>query len=194
MEESLPAIWASMAGWCTPTVLFIVINIVIGTIFFSSSLARSSGEPNGGHNLARTASVLPRLKSLNSLFRQRTEETTAIAALLSPEPEVDVAEKPQGKEAERHLGKSVSEGPKKVIKEVKMKKSASSKAVASSKKVVEEEEVVVRRPATTRATPAKVDDGVDAKADDFINRFKQQLKLQRLDSISRYKEMINRGK
>lgn len=195
MEESLPAIWASMAGWCTPTVLFIVINVVIGTIFFSSSLTRSSGKPNGGHNLARTASVLPRLNSLNHLFRQRTEETTAIAALLSPEPEVDVAEKPQGKEAESHSGRSVSEGPKKVIKEVKMKKSASSKGrLTSSKKVVEEEEVVVRRPTTTRAAPAKVDDGVDAKADDFINRFKQQLKLQRLDSISRYKEMINRGK
>lgn len=34
---------------------------------------------------------------------------------------------------------------------------------------------------------------VDARADDFINRFKQQLKLQRLDSIIRYKEMLNQG-
>jgi hypothetical protein len=37
------------------------------------------------------------------------------------------------------------------------------------------------------------DDEVDAKADDFINRFKQQLKLQRLDSIIRFKDASNRG-
>lgn len=35
---------------------------------------------------------------------------------------------------------------------------------------------------------------VDARADDFINRFRQQLKLQRLDSLLRYKEMLNRGR
>ncbi|PPD98004.1 hypothetical protein GOBAR_DD04943 [Gossypium barbadense] len=34
------------------------------------------------------------------------------------------------------------------------------------------------------------DQGVDAKADDFINRFKQQLKLQRLDSLLRYRDML----
>ncbi|KAI3842421.1 hypothetical protein MKW92_022595, partial [Papaver armeniacum] len=32
-----------------------------------------------------------------------------------------------------------------------------------------------------------VDAEVQAKADDFIERFKQQLKLQRLDSILRFK-------
>ncbi|CAM8939085.1 unnamed protein product [Rhodiola kirilowii] len=39
----------------------------------------------------------------------------------------------------------------------------------------------------------KEDEEVDSKADDFINKFKQQLKLQRLDSILRYKEMLGRG-
>ncbi|MED6134306.1 hypothetical protein PIB30_035868 [Stylosanthes scabra] len=34
---------------------------------------------------------------------------------------------------------------------------------------------------------------VDKKADDFINRFKQQLRLQRLDSILRYREVIKRN-
>lgn len=36
------------------------------------------------------------------------------------------------------------------------------------------------------------DDGVDAKADDFINRFKKQLQMQRADSIVKYKDMISR--
>jgi len=31
------------------------------------------------------------------------------------------------------------------------------------------------------------DEGVDAKADHFINRFKQQLKLQRLESLLRFR-------
>lgn len=79
----------------------------------------------------------------------------------------------------------------------KMKKSASSKSAFSHFK--EEDIVETRRPATVRegrsaaASAAVDDDEVDAKADDFINKFKQQLKLQRLDSIMRYKEMIGRG-
>lgn len=78
----------------------------------------------------------------------------------------------------------------------KMKKSASSKSAFSHFK--EDDIVESRRPATVRekkvsTAAAADDDEVDAKADDFINKFKQQLKLQRLDSIMRYKEMIGRG-
>ncbi|KAI3707217.1 hypothetical protein L6452_25538 [Arctium lappa] len=79
----------------------------------------------------------------------------------------------------------------------KMKKSASLKSAFSH---FEEEKIVeARRPATVRerrsaARAAEEDDvEVDAKADDFINKFKHQLKLQRLDSIIRYKDMVNRG-
>ncbi|KAL2510030.1 hypothetical protein Fot_33677 [Forsythia ovata] len=38
------------------------------------------------------------------------------------------------------------------------------------------------------------DHEVNAKADDFTNKFKQQLKLHRLDSIIRLKDMIGRGR
>ncbi|XAR69249.1 hypothetical protein NMG60_11000764 [Bertholletia excelsa] len=79
----------------------------------------------------------------------------------------------------------------------RMRKSASVKSAFAH---FEEEDVVeARRPANinehkTAAVAAEEDDHeVDAKADDFINRFKQQLKLQRLDSILRYKEMITGG-
>ncbi|CAN1120954.1 Pathogen-associated molecular patterns-induced protein A70 [Linum perenne] len=91
--------------------------------------------------------------------------------------------------------------PKKLPK--KMKKSASTKSAFGH---FEEEQIVeARRPATVREAKSKkliVEDEeeeagdvgcVDAKADDFINKFKQQLKLQRLDSIIRYKEMVGRG-
>ncbi|KAL3818953.1 hypothetical protein ACJIZ3_004858 [Penstemon smallii] len=77
----------------------------------------------------------------------------------------------------------------------KIRKSASSKSAFGH--FVEQDIVEARRPATVREKgSAKVTDGdeeVDAKADDFINKFKQQLKLQRLDSIIRYKDMIGRG-
>ncbi|XVF89092.1 hypothetical protein PTKIN_Ptkin19aG0102900 [Pterospermum kingtungense] len=77
----------------------------------------------------------------------------------------------------------------------KMNKSASVKSPFSHFK--EEEIVEKRRPATVREGKGKSateeDDGVDAKADDFIYKFKQQLKLQRIDSILRYNETVNRG-
>ncbi|XWS72453.1 hypothetical protein CRYUN_Cryun02cG0041000 [Craigia yunnanensis] len=76
----------------------------------------------------------------------------------------------------------------------KMRKSASVKSAFSH---FEEDDILgTRRPATVREGKAKAteeDDEVDSKADDFINKFKQQLKLQRVDSILRYKEMVNRG-
>ncbi|XP_059453783.1 pathogen-associated molecular patterns-induced protein A70-like [Corylus avellana] len=72
----------------------------------------------------------------------------------------------------------------------KMKKSASAKSAFVH---FEEEDIVeIRRPETVRERKVGVteddDDEVNARADDFINRFKQQLKLQRLDSIIRYKD------
>nr|GEZ33287.1 hypothetical protein CTI12_AA086170 [Tanacetum cinerariifolium] len=48
------------------------------------------------------------------------------------------------------------------------------------------------RPSVRESARAK-DECVNAKADDFIKRFKQQLKLQRLDSLQRFRDMLNRG-
>ncbi|CAM8916554.1 unnamed protein product [Rhodiola kirilowii] len=87
--------------------------------------------------------------------------------------------------------------PVKLVK--KIKKSASTKSPFRHLREVEILEA--RRPATVKETKVKravkeeedEDEEVDSKADDFINMFKQQLKLQRLDSNLRYKEMIDRG-
>lgn len=102
--------------------------------------------------------------------------------------------------AERHVSRSKSdtkpsagEVPAKLS--TKMKKSASMKSPFNHFK--EDEVVEARRPATVKEKSTRrvteADEEVDAKADDFINRFKQQLKLQRADSIIRNKEMIGRG-
>ncbi|GKC37972.1 reverse transcriptase domain-containing protein [Tanacetum coccineum] len=68
----------------------------------------------------------------------------------------------------------------------------------SEKRVVESanddnEDFDRRRPATVRESAGAKDECVNAKADDFIQRFKQQLKLQRLDSLQRFRDMLNRG-
>ena len=82
--------------------------------------------------------------------------------------------------------------PARTRRSEKLKKSVSQKA--ASGRVEDMDAVELRRPQTTRETKSKLsetmsfgdDEEVDAKADDFINRFKQQLKLQRLDSLLRY--------
>ncbi|XP_047325096.1 involucrin-like [Impatiens glandulifera] len=82
-----------------------------------------------------------------------------------------------------------------VRKEGRMKKSVSMKAEAKKKELELEETIEARRPATMRegkgkkTTVEKDEYGVDEKADDFINRFKQQLMLQRMDSIGRQREI-----
>ncbi|PWA34279.1 hypothetical protein CTI12_AA602550 [Artemisia annua] len=77
-----------------------------------------------------------------------------------------------------------------------MKKSASMKSHFSH---FEEEKIVeARRPETVRERKKAAVEGdddveLDAKVNDFINKFKHQLKSQRMDSIIKYKEMVNRG-
>jgi hypothetical protein len=49
-----------------------------------------------------------------------------------------------------------------------------------------------RKPAPAVETEGEAG-GVDARADDFINSFRKQLQLQRLNSLLNYKDMLNRG-
>ncbi|KAJ4833782.1 hypothetical protein Tsubulata_014694 [Turnera subulata] len=316
---SVPSIWAAMNSWFTPTVLFVVLNLMIGTIAITSSLATNKpqneqnqreklAQPQQGHHhqLARSPSVLQRLKSIN-FYNYRSQEPTTLTyekphefeshftttlyqqtpppqeyhhqqqqqqppltrspsmlqrlrsinlySYLSPEanaptfqktqeanahysaPEKSYHEQEQEQEEEEEQEEheeggvggeeddqiqdqeqtldeiysklqrnkvsrsnsdtkpTAGEVPKKLPK--KLKKSASAKSAFAH---FEEEDIVeTRRPATVREGKPKAkeeeegDGEVDARADDFINKFKQQLKLQRIDSIIRYKEMIGRG-
>ncbi|KAJ0560616.1 hypothetical protein HanHA300_Chr06g0213331 [Helianthus annuus] len=130
-------------------------------------------ESDSPSQLARVPSFLDRVKSFKvSLPFNRTEN-------------VDT-------ETEHHVIRSKSE--KKPAKKslVEMKKSRSEVKIARNEDEEEEEDVDLRRPATTRESRNELDEEVDAKADDFISRFKQQLKLQRLESLVRYNEMLNR--
>ncbi|XP_042479990.1 pathogen-associated molecular patterns-induced protein A70-like [Macadamia integrifolia] len=229
LEDLLPSIWASVYGWFTPTVLFVLLNLMIGTIFFTSGFGTQKNQAMEGKQppLTRAPSVLERLKSIN-LYRYRSGEINpfpSVTTTVQPaEPltyQTMEQEQPGHEEEEETLDHHLEHGDEKQVDDhhvkrsmsdtkpasgdipvklpQKMKKSASSKSAFGH---FEEEEIVDRRrPSTVKERKSRAnelqhfgeDDEVDAKADDFINRFKQQLKLQRLDSIIRYKEMLTRG-
>ncbi|ESQ50302.1 hypothetical protein EUTSA_v10002336mg [Eutrema salsugineum] len=264
MSESL---LTAMYSWFTPTVLFVFLNLMIGTIAISSSLSSKSNDPNqtqiqrspsvihrlksinfssftspdkshlefpssttsdnniNNNNelasieqnqpfLSRSPSVLHRIKSFN-LYNYISQEPTTVAE--SPPPTVTVNAKQEEELVEEeetspsleevysklnlnHVARTKSDTepaagiiPPKLPK--KMKKSASTKSPFSH--FVEDEiSVEARRPETVRVTKVttveEADEEVDAKADDFINRFKHQLKLQRIDSIAKYKGMVKK--
>ncbi|CAL5096031.1 unnamed protein product [Urochloa decumbens] len=116
--------------------------------------------------LARAPSVLERLRSFGlSRFRSGDlgADLPAVATPAAEEKKPAVAYGRSRSEPAREQGK----------KEPRMRKSSSS--------VVEEEE------------GEEAEHGVDARADDFINKFRQQLQLQRLNSLLNYKEMLGGG-
>ncbi|KAI3694414.1 hypothetical protein L1987_77379 [Smallanthus sonchifolius] len=140
---------------------------------FSESEGNSTDQiSNSPGQLARAPSFLDRVKSfrISSAFKSGPDST--------PTENVDTDPTRNGKSEKTSVKKSL----------VEMKKSRSEVRIASD----DDEDVDLRRPATTRERRDEFDEEVDAKADDFISRFKQQLKLQRLESLVRYNEMLNR--
>ncbi|XP_074579159.1 uncharacterized protein LOC141835689 [Curcuma longa] len=264
MEESWPSmIWSSLRSWFTPTVLFLLINLVIGTIALTSSSRRRShrrphddetaGSPHELPPLVRGPSAaLERLRSLG-LHRFRSSEIPFDTAALIPEsalpqplargpsalldrlrsiglnrfrsgeipfdalpiPESDSPPAPTTdcitvgddddnvrNRKSRHYERIRSESGKEEAAGNKLAERMKKSASASSAFGRFEEAEIVRRPTAaaskggrgSAAAEEEQEVEVDARADDFINRFRQQLHLQRLDSIMRYKEMLNRSK
>ncbi|XP_047323106.1 pathogen-associated molecular patterns-induced protein A70-like [Impatiens glandulifera] len=250
----IPSIWTAANSWFTPTVFFILLNIVIGTIAITSNLShrhqqqqqQSKQDLNLQQNpLFRSPSVLQRLRSINfypykyhdpepspyhfspsyvsddsnSPLHQTSDKLQTPPTEphhvfqqthLEEETEEQDDEEEEAKSMDevysqltnRHVTRTRSdtepasgEVPTKLP--AKMRKSASMKSAFGHFNKDDAAAVVeARRPATVRESKTRLgdaDEEVDAKADDFINKFKQQLKLQRLDSILRYKEMIGRG-
>ncbi|KAF5458838.1 hypothetical protein F2P56_022838 [Juglans regia] len=132
--------------------------------------------------LTRSPSLLERLKSINLYSLYRSDSSAMESEILHP-TEPDQGTQNLKAETDNMVKRSNSDNgigvPKRPAAE-KIKKSASEKSALGSSEEIK----------TGRALP---DEEVDAKADDFINRFKQQLRLQRLDSLLRYRELLNRN-
>lgn len=264
----------TLASWFTPTTLFLLLNLTIGTIFFANRFGSGSGHANAPGPLGRPPSLIDRVKSINfhrynspsteseihfsgsdshqnqppsllervksinvpyfkfpqhnsegdyAAYALMTDETRrvdqnkddvpteprfAVPSLLQrvksiklpslyrsdPDPDANSEEqKPERTKSEST--KPVTKKKKKAATK-KMMKSASVRAGVGYKDREEEtvEAVEKRRPETTRVerttSIGEGEEGVDDKASNFINKFKQQLKLQRLDSFLRYREML----
>ncbi|XP_022147572.1 uncharacterized protein LOC111016466 [Momordica charantia] len=178
---------------------------------FDFSLYYNSGhcpDPNPDPNpaqLARAPSVLDRIKSI-ALHRSDSNSSAR-------ETEHPQHQKPSPEQTHDHIvnrSKSDSGTHTPTALEMsfrrRLQKSLSEKLTwapftATEPPQAETEEASVierRRPATSRAeigeretAPGEEEEEeVDARADDFINKFKQQLKLQRLESLLRYRDAI----
>eukprot|EP00252_Welwitschia_mirabilis_P016064 TRINITY_DN35534_c0_g1_i1.p1 TRINITY_DN35534_c0_g1~~TRINITY_DN35534_c0_g1_i1.p1 ORF type:complete len:265 (+),score=37.01 TRINITY_DN35534_c0_g1_i1:64-858(+) len=237
--EMIAAIIDAMQSWFTPPVLFLLLNLVIGTIAFTSGLRNGNGNGNGGSKdevaelnrsnnfnvndtsagnesrLRQSSSFFSRLMSFreNKVASEKTEaeeERNAEEEGQDAKMEDEVVQRPgfeenvvyeveeieakvegkkSGKKQKRPsscVGRSKSDTPpiadlKPVPLPSKLKKSGTFES-AFSHYVVPPSDGIVEE-----------DDGdaeVNAKADDFINKFKQQLKLQRLESIMKYKQRM----
>ncbi|KAK2645372.1 hypothetical protein Ddye_020567 [Dipteronia dyeriana] len=139
--------------------------------------------------LQRAPSLLERVRSfkLASIYRSQQPYPEAETEVIDNSGVPERVSDPDHNQPKRTKSEAMGTKPKK--REI-VKKSLSEKSM-----VIDETEIVERRrPETTRAETAASagddDEGVDAKADDFIIRFRKQLKLQRLDSLLRYKEIL----
>ncbi|XWS17411.1 hypothetical protein CRYUN_Cryun33cG0065000 [Craigia yunnanensis] len=146
-------------------------------------------------SLSRSPSILERVKSIDftSFYRsdsvksnQQTEPPTA------EEVDSDTDMTPVHGQVKRSKSEHSNVKQRKLSE--KIKKSASENSRRKAEEEEDQEEVERRRPWTTRiektVSIGDDDQGVDAKADDFINKFKQQLKLQRMESLLRYRDML----
>ncbi|CAL5039058.1 unnamed protein product [Urochloa decumbens] len=269
LEVAIPALWSAVHGFFTPAVLFVVLNIVIGTIAVTSKVTASpaAGEgedaaaagAGGGeeqqHQQYRRLSRVPsmafeRLRSFNlNRFAapapepavagevdlgyehppapavEKEEEEPVVVGAGEPEAEPEMEPEPVSAHALAHVERSLSEAaaePELPRLPARLHKSASDRSAFAHFEAEEVEEAVreveARRPATTRegarrgrgrelpvAEPDSSDSEpeeedaahgggeVDALADAFINKFRNELKLQRLESFIRHRETVRRG-
>uniref|UniRef100_A0A0E0E2Y8 DUF4408 domain-containing protein n=1 Tax=Oryza meridionalis TaxID=40149 RepID=A0A0E0E2Y8_9ORYZ len=271
LEAVIPAVWSAVHGWFTPAVLFLVLNIVIGTIAVTSKVTASSSAGGGGEGdgygawagggggeqrrFSRVPSMaLERLRSfsLSGRFSAAAPAAPEAAAVVGgvldlggrdeATTEAVVKDVGGGREREEEeraqaahvVERSKSEATAAAAADLprlpaRLRKSASDQSAfahfeAEKEEEEEREAVEARRPATTREPPRvwlrvadedpepeefddeadddelEMDDDdagageVDARADDFINNFRHQLKLQRIDSYLRHRDMLRRGR
>ncbi|GKD02925.1 reverse transcriptase domain-containing protein [Tanacetum coccineum] len=208
---AISSIWTHIANWSTPTILFCLLNLMIAIIFIASNSGNnhhvseqvnSASEITGSEQvnitkeLTRAPSFFDRVKSfkLTSPFKSNSPPDDTFT---SQDEHFDVVEDHNDASDNSHYNNLSNVSGKSSTNLAKRSTSHLTKS-SSEKRVVEsvdneDEDVDRRRPATMRESVGTKDECVNAKADDFIKRFKQQLKLQRLDSLQRFRDMLNRG-
>ncbi|KAF8696186.1 hypothetical protein HU200_037082 [Digitaria exilis] len=214
--------WSLVRGYFSPATLFLLLNIVIGTIALTSRSRRHNHHHvDDGHYhyqehcgdqyappppLARTSSVMERLRSLG-LYRFRSGDFPPEYNhhLSGDSTSGHDGSAPQYARSRSEPAVRAPPPPARKVTNNKEEAVIRSRAAGTEVKKLERApaQAQVRRAARAPAPAPRamvvreeVDAAavsVDARADDFINKFRQQLQLQRLNSLLNYKEMLNRG-
>ncbi|RLM54843.1 hypothetical protein C2845_PM10G14880 [Panicum miliaceum] len=174
LEEAIPALWSAVHGFFTPAVLFVVLNIVIGTIAVTSKVAApaagaaeeeggAAGAGSGGEQyrkLSRVPSMaFDRLRSFNlSRFAAPAPEPAVAGEVVlgyEQTPEVAVEKEEPMVQRVRSLSEAAAAAEAELPRlPARLHKSASDRSAFAHFEAKEVEEAVraveARRPATTR--------------------------------------------
>lgn len=153
--------WFPMMSWFTPGSLFVLVNLMIGIIYLTvtaRSRNNSPGQLARAHSYS-SFSLLDRVGSINN----------------GPDDPTGLISQPSLLYRLRSLGSSQNPATKTAIE----------REGHGGDRDGEDRQAKVTTENKTTSRECVLEDCVDEKADDFINRFRQQLRLQRLDSLKR---------
>lgn len=173
LTEAMPHLWSILQGWFTAPFLFVLLNFVVGALYLSSKrMPRDNGEPDG----TQTDDGNPDVREGLVDGKRPTAE----------EAKPGIRARFEGKPFTR-LVRSKSEQIAAPVKRTehagsRLKKAGTFESTSHSPAAVKP--VVVADLPEDEQPPAGSEE-VDKKAEDFIGRFYQRMKLQRLDSLLR---------
>ena len=185
-------------GWLTPAVLFVFVNLVIATIAVASRLMPPAADERRRGLLLRAPSLaVDRLRASLSFSRLglAADHAPFFGDDVGAPDLVPSSSSPRAPPSVTTTGAGAAgyDGHEAEREEARIERSRSEAAAeaapASSNRRGPRARRTRRAAAEEEPAPAVV---VDARADDFIRRFREQLRLQRLDSILRYRDTLRR--
>ncbi|CAJ2638001.1 unnamed protein product [Trifolium pratense] len=205
-----------MTSWFTPSCIFLVVNLVIGTIAITSRFSAQRKGDSPPQLVRSTSSFLGRVTSFGlscCKYKPACSATTTMPLETQIEPidSCDVNQFDQAvpstmldrvKSNDMGLSKTeINEGPDDLTRNplprapsfLERLMSGNFRRLDSIKEEKQpKSEVELESEGEDVLRERVEEEEVDAKADDFIKRFKQQLRMERLDSILRYRDILNR--
>lgn len=184
LSESIPAIWEAAQGWLTAPILFLLLNLVVGTLYFSS--VKLAGRPEKlpekpRHTHTASTSVrndqMPDHDDAAAQVANSSRSSAGLRARIEKAKPFLRLVRSKSEQIPPSVTKAEASGSR-------LKKADTFEVAAkgSRKPMV----IVADPPEDESSEPARPEhEGVDKKAEDFISRFYQKVKLQRLDSLLR---------
>ncbi|CAK8531943.1 unnamed protein product [Lathyrus sativus] len=190
-EEDSVSAYDIIARWIiSPSCIFLIVNLVIGTIAITSRFAtQRKNQPDSSPQLGPpTSSFFDRVTSFGLGCCKFKPPTTSVESQIESVQNqnlnrLDQTVLNQTKSNDTDLGMDkliVNPLPRAPLLLERLMSGNFGRL--KSVKVEEEKKV----------GSEMEEEEVDAKADDFIKRFKQQLRMERLDSILRYRDVLHR--